>query len=275
MIRLVAAFLLVSLSTHAETCRFSGTTSYDGRLAVRANTTQADGILTLDVTIEFTVHAWMTDYRYLGQEISTWTVGEGRSAALRSVAVNQRSLASGNVKRQQWDVFSRNGLWLEGYRIQAKSLDDFQKRYPGFAQHWSPASFGQSWLPDFRRIGAERRPDLDLPATDVQTPLAFAFYWSRFLSPSGSRVSLVLPSFKRDKQVSIGVGSAVAGGGWNRWSTTLRHPALETRPASLAAVWVSPDHRLLQLTFDIQTSWVAGQATLRAEGCEDIQISPR
>ena len=254
MIRLVTALLLMSSATHAETCRYTGTTSYDGRLAVTADATQLDGLLTLDVTVEFTVHAWMIDYRYLGQEISTWSVGKGRSGALQSVAVNQRSLVDGNIKRQQWDVFTRNGPRLEGYRIQAKYLDDLQQRYPGFVRHWAPASFGQSWLPDFPRAGAERRPDLDLPASDVQTPLAFAFFWTRFLPLDGGRASLVLPSFKRDKEVSISVGPAIAGGGWNRWSTTLRHPALETRPASNAAVWISPDHRLLQIGFDIQTS---------------------
>ena len=282
MIRLLAALLLVSLAAHAETCRFNGTTSYDGRLAVRSDATRVDDLLTLDVTIEFTVHAWMTDYHYLGQEITTWSVGEGRSAALRSVAVNQRSLSDGSIKRQQWDVFTRNGPRLEGYRVQAKHLIDFQQRHPGFVPHWSPASFGQPWLADFRRAGAERRPDLDLPAGDVQTPLALAFYWSRFLSPNGGPVSLVLPSFKRDKQVLLSFGPAMPSGtpngtpgeGWRRWSTPLRHPALETRPASLAAAWVSSDHNLLQLGFDIHTTWATGQAILRAEGCQGFQISP-
>lgn len=274
MIRPVAALLLVSLAAHAETCRFTGATGYDGRLAVRADTTQVDDLLTLDVTVEFTIHAWMTDYRYLGQEITTWSVSEGRSAALRSVAVNQRSLANGSIKRQQWDVFTRNGPRLESYRVQGKYLVDFQQHYPGFVPHWSPASFGQSWLADLRCAGAERRPDLDLPAGDVQTPLAFAFYWSRSLSPGGGTVSLVLPGFKRDKQVSLSLGPATPGEGWLHWSTPLRHPALETRPASLADAWVSPEHNLLQLGFDIHTNRVAGQVILRTEGCQGVQIRP-
>ncbi|MGI4940608.1 MAG: hypothetical protein ACRYHQ_08605 [Janthinobacterium lividum] len=53
-----------------------------------------DDLLTLDITVEFTIHAWMTDDRYLGQEITTWSVGEGRSATPGSVATNQRSLVS-------------------------------------------------------------------------------------------------------------------------------------------------------------------------------------
>ncbi len=101
----------------------------------------------------------MTDDRYLGQEITTWSVGEGRSAAPRWVAINRRSLADCNVKRQQWDAFTCNGSLLEGYRGQAK------------------------YLADFRRAGAGRRPDLDLLAASVQIALAFAFHWSRSLSP--------------------------------------------------------------------------------------------
>ena len=258
MIRLVAALLPVSLSTHAETCRSTGTTSYDGRLAVQADATRVDDLLTLDITVEFTVHAWMTDCRYLGQEITTWSVGEGRSAAPRSVAINQRSLADCNIKRQQWDVFTRNDPQPEGHRIQAKYLADFQQHHPGFAPHWSLVSFDQSWLADFRRAGAERRPDFDLSAAGVQTPLAFTFYWSRFPSPGSGPVSLVLPSFKRGKRVWLSFGPATASEGWQRRSTPLRHPALETCPGSLAAAWVSPDHRLLQLGVDIYTSWAAG-----------------
>lgn len=275
MIHLVVLLMLTPLAARAETCRFTGTTSYDGRLAVRTGAAQVDGLLTLDVTVEFAVHAWMTDYRYLGQEITTWSVGEGQGATLRSVAVNQRSLADGSIKRQQWDVFTRNGTRLEGYRVQAKSLADFRQRHPGFVAHWAPAGFGQPWLADFPRAGAERRPDLDLPAGDVQTPLAVAFYWSRFLPPGGGAVSLILPGFKRDKQVSLSFGPATLPGthpimpneGWRRWSTPLRHPALDTRPASLATAWVSPDQHLLQLGFDVHTGWASGKTILHAEGC--------
>ena len=262
------------LAARAETCRFSGTTSYDGRVAVRTETTRVDDLLTLDVTVEFTVHAWMTDYRYLGQEITTWSVGKGQNGLLRSVAVNQRSLADGGIKRQQWDVFSRTGAGLEGYRVQAKSLADFRQRHPGFVSHWAPTGFGRPWLADYSRAGAERRPDLDLPASGVRTPLAFAFYWSRFLPAGGGAVPLVLPSFKRDKQLSLSFGAATAGDGWRRWSTELRHPALESRPAPTAAAWVSLDHYLLQLDFDVATHWAAGHAHLRADGCLGVQIGP-
>lgn len=274
MIRLVSVLLLVSLPAHAETCRHTGATSHDGRLAVRTDTARAGDLLTIDVTVEFTVHAWMTDYRYLGQEITIWSVGEGQRAALRSVAANQRSLADGRVKRQQWDVFIRNGAWLGAYRAGAKSLADFQQHHPGFVSHWPPGRFGQPWLADFPRAGAARRPDLDLPAAgDVQAPLALAFYWSRFLPPGGGAALVVLPGFKRDKQVPVSFGPATSNTGWQRWSTTLVHPALASRPASIATAWVSPDHHLLQLGLDIHMGWAAGQAVLHAEGCQGVQIS--
>ena len=269
MSRLLLALALLPCVARAETCRFTGTTSQDGHLSVQATTTQADGLTTVGVTLEFTIHAWMTDYRYLGQEITTW-----RGPELQSLAVNQRSLADGDIKRQQWDVFTRNGPRLDAYRVQSKYLVDFRQHHPGFVSHWPPASFGQPWLDDYRRATPERRPDLDLPAAGARTPLAFAFYWSRFLPQDGTRVALVLPSFKQNKVSILDLAPATPGDGWLRWSTELHHPGLETSPASLAAAWVSPDHYLLQLGFDIHTSWVSGRALLRAEGCQGIQIRP-
>ena len=269
MPRLLLAVALLPCIAQAETCRFTGTTTQDGRLSVQATTTQADGVATIAVTLEFTIHAFMTDYRYLGQEITNW-----RGSELQSAAINQRYLAGGGITRQQWDLFTRNGPRLEAYRIQAKYLADFRQRHPGFVQHWSPASFGQPWLDDYRRGSPERRPDLDLPAGGVRTPLAFAFYWSRFLPQAGARVALVLPSFKQNKTTDLQLGPSTPGDGWFRWSTELHHPSLETSPASLAAAWVSPEHYLLQLGLDIHTSWASGRAMLRADGCQGIQISP-
>ncbi len=267
--RLLLALAILPGLARAETCRFSGVTTQGGRLSVLATTTQADGLTTVDATVEFTIHAWMGDYRYLGQELTVW-----RGPELQSIAVNQRSLAGGDIKRQQWDVFTRSGARLEAYRVQAKYLADFRQRHPGFVAHWPLASFGQAWLADYRHASPVRRPDLDLPAAGTRTPLAFAFYWSRFLPPAGGRVTLVLPSFKQNKSTDLVLASATPGEGWLRWSTELHHPALESSPASLAAAWVSPDHYLLQLGLDIHTDWASGRATLRAEGCQGVQVRP-
>ena len=266
---LPALFLALALTpAHAETCRFTGTTTQDGHLTIQTDAHEANGLTTLDVTLEFTIHAWMVDYRYLAQEITTW-----RGAALQSIALNQRSLADGDIKRQQWDLFTRNGPTLEAARVQAKYLDDFRKLHPAFVPHWSPATFGTPWLSDYPRANPVRRPDLDLPAA-ATPPLAFAFYWSRFLPPAGRSVSLILPSLKQNKTVPLALGPATQGEGWLRWSTPLRHPALTSSPASIAAAWVSPDHYLLQLAVDIHTDWASGQATIRTDGCRGIQITP-
>lgn len=265
---LLIALVLPTLA-HAETCRFTGTTSQNGHLAARTETREADGLTTIDVTLDFTIHAWMTDYRYLAQEITTW-----RGRDLLSIAMNQRSLADGDIKRQQWDVFTREGSILAAHRVQAKYLADFRQRHPGFVAHWSPDTFGQPWLADYHRANPERRPDLDLPATGARTPLAFAFYWARFLPPTGTPITLVLPSLKQNKTTALRLGPAIAGEGWQRWSSELHHPGLETSPASIAAAWVSPDHYLLQLGFDIHTDWASGTANFRTQGCQGVQITP-
>lgn len=266
---LLATLLLGGAPARAETCHFTGTTSHDGHLTAAVTVTQADELTTVDATVSFGIHAWMTDYRYLGQEITTW-----RGRELLSVAVNQRSLAGSDIKRQQWDVFRRVGDRLEASRVQAKYLTDFGQRHPGFISHWPPATFGQPWLADYRRATPERRPDLDLPATGAHTPLATALYWSRFLPDGGGTIALVLPSFKRDKQVALTVAPPVPGEGWRRWSAPLRYPKLQASPPSLVAAWVSPDHYLLQLGVELHTEWAAGQAILRAEGCQGVQIAP-
>ncbi len=226
----------------------------------------------MDVTVAFAISALMSDVRYYGEEISTW-----RGGVLQMVAVNQRTITDGGIKRQQWDVFRRNGGVLEAYRVQAKRLEDFRVRFPGFVQHWTPASFGQPWLQDYRAAAPDRRPDLDLPANALRTvsPLAFALYWSRFLpDDDGGRAALVLPGFKRDKTVALRLTPPAPGNGWRRWSTVLVHPGLDASPASLAAAWVSPEHYLLQLGFEVHTSWASGQALLHAEGCQGVQIRP-
>lgn len=271
MIRLVplALAIFITGAAHAETCRFSGTTSHDGHLAARTEIAAADGLTTVDVTLEFKVSAWVSDYRYLGQEISTW-----RGSDLVSLAVNQRSFSGGDVVRQQWDVFTRRGDTLVASRVQAKRLAEFRQRHPGFVRHWATADFGQRWIADYAAAAPERRPDLDLPAGGVTTPFAFAFYWSRFLPLSGTSATVVLPGFKQNKLTRLALGPATAGDGWHRWATPLQHPGLDGSPPSLAAAWVSPDGYLLQLGMDVSTAWAAGRATLHADGCTGVQIRP-
>lgn len=272
---IVLAALLLPTLANAETCRFTGTTSHAGRLAATVTTTQANGDLTIDVTIAFAITALASDVKYYGQEISIW-----RGRQLRTLAVNQRTIVDDSIKRQQWDVFRRNdrapgGPTLEAYRVQAKRLVDFRPHHPGFVQHWSPTAFGHPWLQDFQQAPPDRRPDLDLPAApSTQAPLALAFYWSRFLPDQGESAAMVLPGFKQDKTVQLRLSPATPGDAWRRWSTPLIHPGLDAAPASLAAAWVSPQNYLMQLGFEVHTTWASGQAFLRPEGCQGIQLRP-
>lgn len=274
--RLALALVFVALAPPAaatEVCRFEGTISRDGRVAVRTEVTGDGESITVDVTVALNVSAWFAEWRYLGQEISTWRGGE-----LQSVAVNARTVVDERIKRQQWDVFVRRPGGFEAYRVQAKTLADFQRLHPRFVRHWPLASFGQSWLPDYAASGAERRPDLDLPASAVapglRSPLALAFYWSRFLAPEAGAAPVFLPGFKRNARTELDFGPAQEGEGWRRRQAPLRHPALGTGSSSVAA-WVSPDGHLLQLALDVHASAGSGQAVIRAQGCQGIQVAPR
>ena len=254
-----------------ETCRFAGSTSHDGRFAAQTVVSEADGLLTVDVTVSLTASAWLADLQYMGEEISTW-----RTGVLQSVAVNARTLINGDIKRQQWDVFVRDAGGLRARRVQAKTLADFRQLHPGFVRHWASAAFGQPWLQDYAAAGAARRPDLDSlePPQGLRTPLAFSFYWTRFLPDGGGPTPLFLPGFKHDARVSLALGPVEIGQGWRHWKAGLSHPALETGVSSSAAAWVSPDHYLLQLAFDIHTNLGNGQAIIRTQGCKGIQVPP-
>src|SRR5947209_3775459 len=179
---LVAALLLAPVAARAELCRFAGATSRDGKVAATTSVTQAGEELRIDVALTFQVHAWLSDVQILWEEISTWRRGE-----LQSLGVNGRTVIDGEARKQQWDVFLRDGAGLHAYRVQAKRLADFRQRHPGFVRHWSPASFGQPWLEAYMAAPPERRPDLDLPAAPaapcLRPPPALAFYWSRYLAP--------------------------------------------------------------------------------------------
>lgn len=256
----------------AELCRYAGTTDHDGRVAVRTEVEAAGGVVTVDVALVLTARAWFSDVRHLAQEISTWRAGE-----LQSVAVNARTIAGGRIRRQQWDVFARGPGGFEAWRVQAKTEADFRRRHPGFAGHWDPAVFGRPWLRDYAAAAPERRPDLDLPLgaapPGLRTPLALAFYWSRW-PPGGGGVPVFLPGFKRDARADAVATPAAPGEGWRSWRTTLRHPGLTGAVPSTVQTWVSPDGYLLQLTFDASVRQGSARGLIRAQGCQGVQIAP-
>ena len=272
---------VVRAARASEVCRFEGTTSHDGRVAVRTEVTSAGGQTSVDVALNLRATVWwVIGVEYLAEEISTWRRGE-----LVSVAVNNRTLSDGRVVRQQWDVFTQGPAGLEGWRVQAKSLAEFHRNHPGFVQHWDPASFGGAWLRDYPAAQPKRRPDLDLPRSavppgawpGVRTPLALAFYWTRRLPPGGKVtpefvsevVPVFLPGFKRDARADLAVAPAGAAGDAVRlWRVALHHPALSAGTPSEAEAWVSPDQHLLQLAFTVHARQGAARGAIRSLGCQ-------
>ena len=79
-----------------EVCRFSGTTDYDGQVAVTTDVAASDGVTRVDVAVTFdsTTVFWL-HVHYLIEEVSTWRAGE-----LERVAVNSRYLLGDHIVRQ-------------------------------------------------------------------------------------------------------------------------------------------------------------------------------
>lgn len=274
---LVSALLGTITARASEVCHFAGTTDYSGRVEVTTNVNArvTDGTTTVDVIVYFIAKPWpLVHIRYLMQEVSMW-----KSDQLQSVAANSRYLVDGHIVRQIWDLFDRGTDGLEAYRLQGKTLGDFRRKYPAFVGHWSPANFGQPWIQDYRLAGAERRPDLDLPASsvgpDLRSPLAMAFYWSRWIPRSGQAATVFLPGFKKDKRLDLTIGAAEPlRDGQQLWQTSIRYPALSLAHASTAKAWVSTDRHLLQLAGSVQSGSYTGDGVIRLEGCDGTEESP-
>ena len=262
---LLAGLLLLSLAPAeaAEVCRYAGATSHSGRVAVRAEASEARGLLTLDVTARLDAkYLWFWTVQYLAEEISTWRAGE-----LQSVAVNNRTIINGRPSRQQWDVLTRGPDGLVANRVQSRSLPEFRRRHPAFAGHWDPVRFGQPWLPDYPAAQPERRPDLDLAQAAMpprlRTPYALAFYWSRWFPEAGGTVPVFMPGWKRDARLDAQVAPAGPG----RWRMALRHPGLGAAPSAAEAL-VSADHQLQRLSFDVHAAAGSGQGWVDRVDCQ-------
>ena len=274
---LVVALLSTINARASEVCHFAGTTDYSGRLEVTTNVNArvTDGTTTVDVIARFIATPWpLIHIHYLMEEISTW-----KSDQLQGVAANTRYLVDGHIVRQVWDLFDHGTNGLEAYRLQGKTLDDIRRKFPAFARHWDPADLGQPWLQDYRLAGAERRPDLDLPASsvgpDLRSPLALAFYWSRWIPRSGQAATVFLPGFKKDKRLDLMIAAAEPSrDGQQVWQTSIRYPALSMTHASTAKAWVSTDRHLLQLTGSVQGGSYTGDGVIRQESCEGTAESP-
>ena len=267
------ALQFCGMASAAEVCRFTGNTDYAGHVAVTTAVTTSPDRTVVDVVTMFSSSSmFLFGVHYLLQEVSTW-----RGDQLENVAVNSRYLLGRRIVRQQWDEFRRVADSMEAERVQAKTLSDFQRRHPGFAQHWDPTNFGQPWLHDYPSAAPERRIDLDLHGTPLpsalRSPLAMAFYWVRWLPHSGQDVPVFLPGFKANRLVKVPIAPAPSTEG-TMWQTVLRYPSLSERDPSTAAALVSPDHRLLRISFELHTTYGSGRGEIVQQGCDGLPLKP-
>lgn len=283
LLRILAAVALAAPAAAGEVCTYAGTTEPTGQVGARAEASLApDGTIRVDVAVDLRARVgWFWDVRYLAREVSSWRDGQ-----LAGVAVNSRTLSNGRVVRQQWDVFTRGPTGLEARRVQGKTLADFRLKHPRFAQHWDPAAFLQPWAADYDAAAPERRPDLDLPAAalpvGLRTPLAAAFWWTRWLPPAGQAggvpgafpLPVFLPGFKRDARADLAALPGAAEGGGRVWHVPLRHPALQGGTESAAEALVGPDRRVLRIALDVHARQGSGSAALRLVGCAGLPPPP-
>jgi hypothetical protein len=273
---LVASVAVVPLCTtgvSAEVCHYSGSTDYDGHVAVTTNVTESDGITRVDAIGAFEATTmFILRIHYLLEEVSTWRAGE-----LQSVAVNSRYLLGDHVVRQSWDDFHRGSAGLQAYRVQGKTLADFRRQHPKFAQHWDPETFGQPWISDYQSASPERRTDLDLTdqqlPSGLRSPLAMAFYWVRWLPRREQTVPVFLPGFKKERLVDLPIAAIPSSGG-TEWQASLRHSAFSERPISVATARISPDRHLLQLAFEVHGSRASGRGLITEGGCDGKPVVP-
>jgi hypothetical protein len=269
----VAVSLCARSVSAAEVCHYTGSSDYDGHVAVTTSVTESNGVTHIDSVgaFEATTMFWL-HIHYLVEEVSTWRDGE-----LQSVAVNSRYLIGDHVVRQSWDDFQRGSDGLRAYRVQGKTFAEFRRKHPKFAQHWDPATFGQPWTGDYQSASPERRPDLDL--TDAQlpsglrSPLAMAFYWVRWLPRGEQTVPVFLPGFKKERLVELPIAVVPSSGG-TVWRAPLRHSAFSETPVSVATAQISPDRHLLRLAFEVHGSRGSGQGQITADGCDGKPIVP-
>jgi hypothetical protein len=265
--RRFAAFavgLVLGGAARAETCRFDGITSYDGRMTISEETAPIAGGARVDVKLSLAAHPLpLMNTLYEMEEISE----TGRDG-LALLAVNNRYRVDGHIVRQSWDVFRRTASGLEAYRIEGKHAAEFARQFPRFARHWAFAGFGDDWLADFAGAGPVRRTDLDLtPVSDaVRPPLALAFHWLEGLGTAAVSVPVFLPGFKDRKLVSLAIGGAVAGAEGAVRVAPLVYPDLSrTRASSATAVLAGG--RLVRIGFDVHGTSFDARATMRAVGC--------
>ena len=257
----------------SEICHYAGKTDYDGKVAVTTKVAATGDVTTVHVVIVFsaTTMPWFP-LHYLVEERSTW-----RDGALDDLAANTRYSVGDHIVRQQWDYFRRGPDGLRAYRVQGKTEAKFERKYPGFARHWSVAAFGEPWVGDYQAASPDRRPDLDLGrealSPHLRTPFAMAFYWVRWLPRGGTDAEVFLPGFKTDKLVHLSLASSAAPHG-TTWHAPLHYVALSESPPSSAMAVITPDLHLARLAFELHGSAGSAHGLIRQQDCEGQPVVP-
>ena len=262
------ALLLSRPASGREVCDYAGQTGYLGVAHIRAEISPAQGETEVRVALTFAARMMLVlRVEYLAEEISFWRNGE-----LERLAVNTRYLVDNRIIRQQWDYFERGRDGLAAYRVQGKRADEFRKKHPAFFHYWSPHTFGENWLRDYRSAVPERRPDLDLkkeatPA-GLRSPLAFAFYWIRTLQPASQTVPLFLPGNKHQSRIDLSIPAPASEpqSGERRWHIPIHLDAPKTLADSEA--WISATQQIQQIAFSGRNDSGTGSGLIREVRCE-------
>jgi hypothetical protein len=211
---------------------------------------------------------------YLMEERSTW-----RGTALTDLYENTRYYVNEHIVRQMWDRFDPAPSGLRAYRVQGKHEAEFKAKFPGFAQFWDPAAFGQDWWSAFATAPPQRRRDLDLPAQEfpmnMRTPFATAFYWVRFLPATPTAFGEFLLGFKTYKTMEISLSPSGSDGGGTVWHVPLHYVALNEKPGSNATAVVSRDRHLQRLAFELHGPAGSARGSIVPEGCEGAPVPPK
>ena len=254
-VEILTALTLLAATARAETCHYTGASTYNGHLTAIVITTTTNGIKTIDARIQLDATPWhLWPVRFLIQEKSTWI-----NEVLQSVAINGRQSSNGTYRRQYWDLFLPTPEGLQAYRIQVKREADLQSRHPAFAHYWSPSTFAQPWEQTFQTANPDRRPDLDLPTAqkpfNLQTPLALALYTARQPLP-GPTTQLFLPGWKADRRLTPTITHTA-----QTTRVTVNHPNLS--PTSYIDSTPNPHTLHTQL----ETPYGTAEATLTQTIC--------
>lgn len=258
----LAALLCPASGFASEVCHYTGTTEYQGKVDVVTEVSTTGGSTRVDVAMTLDA-VWMKWFHvhYLLEEISSWRGGD-----LDSIAVNSRYILNKKIVRQQWDRFHREDGAMQAERVQAKTLDDFNRHHTAFVRHWDPATFAEPWGQDYQAANPERRADLDLAEKPLpprlRSPLALVFYW---LPRDQGDVTVFLPGFKKDKTTDVTFVPAASAEG-PVWRIPLRYTSF-SGPPSMATARLSSDGHLLQLAAEVHGWAGSARGQIELTGC--------